>query len=517
MGKSRMRAVTVVAATWLVLAAVPAMAVPIGNPLVARAAPSDGVTNVLSVYTDSPVPSDGMIDQALIYKQHSSDRAFRVFILRPTGNPDDFDVVASTAPITNTGATGQVHAYACSLPVQAGDLFAHTGYGIPYTQLTPPAGEPLYYPAGTPVTGTTITLPSAAYPSYGSNRTYSLQLEHVAGASALGNDLVPRAAPTDGVSNILQVYSDSPVASAGFLRDARVYKQGDYDRDFEVYVLRPTTVAGQYAVAARSGPITTTGALGEVQTYSLPNGPMLVEPGDLFAHSGYGIPYDDNTGTQPLYYPYSAPAAGSRITPTAPYTHRDYSLQVAETPAILLGNSLIPRTYAADGSDKVFNVYWDSPVTGDGSLTQVHIFNEPGRSPAYTPFELFVLRPTGNPDEYACVGRSGALDPGTTLGGQVTFDLDQWIAVQPGDLFAHYGRGMPYDQDGDATEALFHPVAVSDLPLEGQTVTLDSAHGYPVYGHLRRYSLAVTYVPEPTTLALLALGGGLLARRRRKA
>ena len=333
-------------------------------------------------------------------------------------------------------------------------------------------------------------------------------------ATPIGNPLIARTSATDGASNVLEVYTASPVPADGMIDVARIYKQNADSRDFSAFVLRPTSTPGQYDVVAQAGPIHTYGTQNAINAYACP---LPVQAGDLFAHTQRGIPYD-NTGTEPLYYPldFGNPQVGTTIslpsTQFPYYTNRTYSLQMNVDPAKqLVGNDLVSRASGSDGAAYVFNVYWDSPMPTGGLLTDVHLYKQ-ANYPADYNFHVYVLRATGNTDEYDVLYDSGIMSPVGQTGQVQTYPLPGGpIEVQVGDLLAHYGRGIPYAQGSG--ETLFYPV--DPPPGAGDTITLYTSD-FPAYSQPRTYSLAVTLTPEPTTLALLALGGGLLVRRRRR-
>ncbi len=99
--------------------------------------------------------------------------------------------------------------------------------------------------------------------------------------------------------------------------------------------------------------------------------------------------------------------------------------------------------------------------------------------------------------------------------GSVTRVSSDSRSIQAGDLFAHYGRGMPYANSGALSNTTYYPC--SGAPIVGTPITLGSA-SYELFGEKRVYSMAVDLVvPEPSTLALLTTGLlGMLAFAWRK-
>jgi len=152
----------------------PSPTVQLGNALIARAAGSDGVTNLLGVWPHTPIPTDGTIESVSVYNGSGSG-SFRFFLLRPTGTPNEYDVIAEEGPFAPSVG---VNTFDLSAPLaaSAGDVFAHYGNGISYDAGV--AGvDTTFYPATQPTVGIPITLPGTGYTLYGQQRIYSLAVE----------------------------------------------------------------------------------------------------------------------------------------------------------------------------------------------------------------------------------------------------------------------------------------------------------------------------------------------------
>ena len=128
---------------------------------------------VLVIDTHAALPS-GLLTSFSTYDQAlpggsptgSGPNTFDAFVLRPTGIANQYTVVFDTGPLSVPSVTTDtVETY--SVPpvgVQAGDVIAHYGQGIPVDDLGTGA-DTLVYPAGAmPVTGQTITVGDATYP-----------------------------------------------------------------------------------------------------------------------------------------------------------------------------------------------------------------------------------------------------------------------------------------------------------------------------------------------------------------
>jgi hypothetical protein len=140
----------------------------VGNDVsVGRAQASDGAENVLQVDFGDPIPAAGTVDSYSIFDQPGNNQpnySFHAYVLRPTGGSNYLVLQDDVLIPTGTNAT---KSYAVSpITVQAGDVIAHYGRGVPYAD--GPAGgdfEEIFFPSGPPpAANTTIQLPSATYP-----------------------------------------------------------------------------------------------------------------------------------------------------------------------------------------------------------------------------------------------------------------------------------------------------------------------------------------------------------------
>ncbi len=155
-----------------------AQAVLIGNQLLERNYPSDGAQDVFFSNLVG-MPADGTVPSVSTFYQGQSG-TFNIFQLRPTGVPDQFSVVYDSGTITSDGNAGEV----ISLPfpngpadVLAGDIFAHVGRGIPYSDaggLNAANALPIFYP-----------VPLASIPTVGSGGT--LTVSATGGSSTAGD------------------------------------------------------------------------------------------------------------------------------------------------------------------------------------------------------------------------------------------------------------------------------------------------------------------------------------------
>ncbi len=206
----------------------------IGNPLVARAYPSDTAPNVMVLLPQS-LP-EGQITSFQSFNQTSGSgsagKSFHAYVLRPTVNANEYTVVHDSGALLVPAATdpaGNVVSYpAPNVPVQQGDRIAFYGAGIP---LDIGAGtDTLMYPANVaPMTGDTLTVGAGNYPIYPQNRTYSfgVQVLDLSGANTqiIGGmrkfvDTLP-GLNADGANNLGQYI---PVAQA----DTTTYPGSEY-------------------------------------------------------------------------------------------------------------------------------------------------------------------------------------------------------------------------------------------------------------------------------------------------
>lgn len=157
--------------------------VQVGNQLSERAYATDNASNVF-VVVPTPLPT-GLLQSFQTLNQASAGGSFapsaglsfNAYVLRPTGVANEYLVVFDgglfTVPALADPAVSEVANFTVpDVPVQAGDVLAFYGQGIP---LDIGAGaDILSYPAPAgPAQGSTITLGSAEFPLLAQARTYS--------------------------------------------------------------------------------------------------------------------------------------------------------------------------------------------------------------------------------------------------------------------------------------------------------------------------------------------------------
>lgn len=203
-----------------------------GNPLVDRAYATDFATPpgalgpVLVVLGGSPLPA-GTLKSFQTWNQTkpggspsaSEGGLFHAYVLRPTGTPDTYTVVADSGLKTvpkPTAAAGEVATYEVpDVAVQAGDVIGFYGQGVPVDTGLGSATDAFVYPAGVdstttpptnvpPAAGATVTLGSAVYPRYpAQDRQYSFGAQVIPASTGLGATATATVDPqTGGISGI---------------------------------------------------------------------------------------------------------------------------------------------------------------------------------------------------------------------------------------------------------------------------------------------------------------------------
>ena len=159
-----------------------------GNPVDAdRAYATDDAATVFVV---NPTPLEGGTLEGLrVWNQvtpggsasgPSAGKSFHVYVLRLTAAPNHYTVVFDSGLLTipQIGSAGVSEVVTFSVgpfAVQAGDLIAHYGQGIP---LDVTGTDLVYYPvAAAPAAGGTVVPGSASFPTFAQTRAYSLSAQ----------------------------------------------------------------------------------------------------------------------------------------------------------------------------------------------------------------------------------------------------------------------------------------------------------------------------------------------------
>jgi hypothetical protein len=508
---------------------------PIGNPLIDGS--QDTASNLLQVYTGSPVPSAGVIDRTDYYTEAVAGNAFSLYLLRPTDAADTYHV-QHEATYTADGGTGIAQQPLPTLwNVLPGDLIGHSGSGGPV--FANGGSDVIYYPiSAAPQAGDTITLDGPGFPEFG-HRTYSLQVNHE--AAALGRNQVRGALLSDRVGVDADVgrviVHDSDAGSSAFASEGVVDQWSFFNDNGSAQagqhvtplILKPNgsgweiTGVGQTRTADGNGP--------QTFDFDLVEGSRFVGPGYSFGWKDGGRNGDNNAGTIEV----DAVAAGSGAfrrsvagvnhvsarpsVPTQQFSASDfgaadavYSAQMEAYEAEVVGNLLWDRS-KRDGAVGFKFVHMEE-FTQPGYLREWEFFSyDPGET-AENWITPMIVELVGNNVVVRGIGTSRQTD----WSGAQTFDFDlvdgsdyvgpgYYFGWRDGTMAATNNGVIQYDDEQGTVVRYFGSAAFA--------VGDNLGTGSPVG---RAYSVqAIATVPEPGGLALvlLAMIGFACAGRRR--
>ncbi|CAG0974038.1 partial Spore coat protein A, partial [Anaerolineae bacterium] len=222
--------------------------VSVGNSLIARANATDSASNVF-VVNNHALPT-GQLSAIEIYNQPGSgSKTFTAYVLRPTGVANQYTVIFDSGLLSVPSvATAQVQSFPVGpFNVQAGDLIAHYGQGIPLD--IGAGGDTLLYPAApAPAMNQTVTL-GTTYPIYPQARTYSIAASVNTGTISGGIrkfvDSLPGLGPTNAnnLGQYLPVAVPDACTYSGVAADCYVIELREYTEKMHSDLL-PTKMRG---------------------------------------------------------------------------------------------------------------------------------------------------------------------------------------------------------------------------------------------------------------------------------
>ncbi len=175
-----------------------------------------------------------------------------------------------------------------------------------------------------------------------------------------------------------------------------------------------------------------------------------------------------------------------------------FSLQSARAQNLYIqGDALSDRNYNSDNGPTNSQLTLDFPITQAGILQNILTWGETSGqsiSGIGENFELFVLRPL-NTTNYQVVFATGYFTVANV--GTNTFAVAGTpFGLQVGDVIAHYGRGIPFDNHDSGPSSVY---IANNLPapVVGTTITVPGAT-YPLYDDGgRNYAIQVQLLGQP--------------------
>ncbi len=167
-----------------------------GNPLVSGSSFSDSFPRVFGVVRGATLPTGSLTGFSVWNQTGSAGYGFHAYVLRPTANLDEFEVVFDsgllTVPVLST-ATGEVVTYPVGpVATEAGDLIGWFGQGIPFSG---GGTDAVAYPnvPSAPLQGATFTLGTTPFELLAQARTYSIAANVVPPAVGSGSGATAEA------------------------------------------------------------------------------------------------------------------------------------------------------------------------------------------------------------------------------------------------------------------------------------------------------------------------------------
>ncbi|MGD8201510.1 multicopper oxidase domain-containing protein [Ornithinimicrobium sp. W1679] len=235
----------------------------VGNELVARTTATDSATNVFVVLAQHPLPA-GFLQSFQIRSQVDPPRDFHAYVLRPTQNTNEYSVVFDSGTLnaaTNaTVADGIATFPVANLSVQAGDVLAFYGSGIPITIGS--GTDEVYFPSPSgPAENSTVTVGAAPFPTLAQPRTYSF------GAQVLDTS-TQSTVITGGLKKFVDPLPTIPAATPEPMTvngvESDFYRIGlvEYEQKMHQDLANPTKLRGYVELDANNNPIGTPSYLG---------------------------------------------------------------------------------------------------------------------------------------------------------------------------------------------------------------------------------------------------------------
>jgi len=522
-------------------APVPLTGTPVGNTLTPRDSATDGSPHVL--YSNFvPMPATGEVAGVSTYTQGSA-LDFNMYQLRPTGTPNQYDVVYDSGTIRPSGGAGSVEGHRFPngpTTVHPGDVFAHHGQAIPFSMAGGTnAANPqvIYYPSPAPPTqGSTIALGQGGFPLFNQPRDYASAVDFTPLPTvAIGQDLTNRASRDGGTGNLFaaEVFGFNQGRAVDWSIRGHTAPYGG-TRNITPVILEQTGAGGLGAMTIRGiGTPRTLGHSADVQTFSfgLTSGSDQMGPrhylGWIDSDGGQArnqgiISYSDPSDHFTLWLGGPAPI---HVGDTRSVTNlnRRYSLQATFDVGRdeVVGNGASQRAHVDGAVGAVFVA--DDPFTQLGNVSQWAFWGWEGNR-WITPLILeeeadgsYLLRGVGT-SRLAAGGQGTMTYDFGLLGGSGEVDANHYF----GWVDASIGPdGTPIGNQGVIRYA-------DDETFSAQARWFGSIAGAGAFtpgadfggGTLlpRAYSVQAiaTFIPEPATLTLLGLGALALLRRRRR-